>query len=190
MLLSALLYYRAVSIQRFLEPALALSQPRNHFAEEINSLINWEFGSDENRPIQFIMGSIYVEEQLLFDQWGRLRESAPDTIRKLGKIFLSLMTDSHINRYIDMVLVCSHYPFSPNGETDMRMRMMREKSDIVLRQLFMTEPQLQERFGPYFASSNTPVDFSKKRVDLIEFRIVPSEQLHIDVLQRLRKYVN
>ena len=34
-LLSGLLYYRAVRIQRFMEPALALSQPRNDFSEAI-----------------------------------------------------------------------------------------------------------------------------------------------------------
>src|SRR5512143_2212095 len=38
-LLSSLLYYRSVKIQRFLEPALALSQPRNEFAKHIRQII-------------------------------------------------------------------------------------------------------------------------------------------------------
>ena len=42
--LSALLYYRAVKIQRFLEPALALSQPRNEFTKNISQNFQREIG--------------------------------------------------------------------------------------------------------------------------------------------------
>jgi len=44
LLLSALLYYRAVKIQRFLEPVLAITQPRIAFSKNIYNLLLREFG--------------------------------------------------------------------------------------------------------------------------------------------------
>ncbi len=48
-LLSALLYYRAIKIQRFLEPALAISQPRNEFAKNVRLRFQKEFGEKRSR---------------------------------------------------------------------------------------------------------------------------------------------
>ena len=67
LLLSALLYYRAVRIQRFLEPALAITQPRITFSKNINNLILREFGKEESKGIKFRTGSILVEQSLLVD---------------------------------------------------------------------------------------------------------------------------
>jgi len=192
MLLSALLYHRAVKIQRFLEPALALSQPRSRLAEDINTLITKEFGTEEPRPVKFVMGSIYVNEALLFDRTGRFLESSPTTvttIKKLSTVFLQLMEDERIHPYIDLVVVCGRFPLFPDRDVNRKLRLMQIRSDLVLNAMFRAEPRLEQLYSPYFAAATIPVDSSIKRVDVLEFRIIPSEQLHIDVLQRLRKYV-
>ena len=44
LLLSALLYYKAVRSQRYLEPSLALAQPRIEFIHKIGLFFQEEFG--------------------------------------------------------------------------------------------------------------------------------------------------
>ncbi len=65
-LLSALLYYRAVKIQRFLEPALALSQPRNEFAKNIKSIYQKEFGTKPVTGLRIKASSILMDRSFLF----------------------------------------------------------------------------------------------------------------------------
>ena len=65
-LLSALLYYRAVKIQRFLEPALAISKPRNEFSKSIKQIFQQEFGAELVKGIRIRAGSIFIEKSFLF----------------------------------------------------------------------------------------------------------------------------
>ena len=75
-LLSALLYYRAIKIQRFLEPALALSQPRNEFAKNIKVIFQGEFGTSPVRGFKIKGSSIFMDKALLFSQKGVLTATA------------------------------------------------------------------------------------------------------------------
>ncbi len=65
-LLSALLYYRAVKIQRFLEPALAISQPRNEFSKSIKLIFQQEFGAESIKGLRVKASSILIERSFLF----------------------------------------------------------------------------------------------------------------------------
>lgn len=187
LLFSAYLYYSAVKIQRFLEPALALSQPRNDFAESISSMLRKEFGPDESRGIRFYMGSVYIDDSVIFSEDNRLRAEAPDVLRKLARVFTSALEDSQTSPHIALILVANRFPVSPDMEANRRNRMLQYKSELVMYSIFQNNPDLEKRFGQIFAATAIP---SPSNAGVIEFRIVPTEQLHIEVLQRLKKYVH
>src|SRR5512134_829109 len=77
LLLSAILYYRAVKIQRFLEPALAISEPRMKFTQGIRNLLIREFSHTELKGIKFRAGSIIVDESLLLAGAHQKRSGEP-----------------------------------------------------------------------------------------------------------------
>jgi hypothetical protein len=65
---------------------------------------------------------------------------------------------------------------------------MHERAGLILSSLFALEPELEETYGAYFAATALSVGAGVKETDWIEFRIVPTERLHIEVLLRLGKY--
>jgi hypothetical protein len=54
--------------------------------------------------------------------------------------------------------------------------------------LFRAEPELAVRFSPYFICAAQPTNPHEGNSEIVEFRIVPSEYLHIKVLEKLEKY--
>ena len=54
--------------------------------------------------------------------------------------------------------------------------------------LFKLEPELGRGYSPYFAAAVRPMDPREGNTNVVEFRIVPSEYLHIEVLEKLEKY--
>ena len=71
----------------------------------------------------------------------------------------------------------------------MRSRM-QQLADMVLNALYTADPRLEKYYAGYFAASALPVNAAAKEAGWIEFRIVPTERMHIEVLQRLEKYVH
>jgi hypothetical protein len=74
---------------------------------------------------------------------------------------------------------------------------MRYATDRILAQrmagfiqdaLFFAEPQLGIRYGTYFVAAAQPINQLEGNRELIELRIIPSELLHIKVLEKLEKY--
>lgn len=183
MLLSALLYYRSVRIQRFLEPALAMSEPRLKFGQNINDLISKEFGAEEIDGIKFKSNSIFVRQSLLFTSSNGLRS---DTIKKLANIFLSALNNPDIRKHISIILVSARMPI--NNMDKQQLLLLQQMAGQILEALYASEPKLEKEFNKYFGSTALTSDSKIKELNLIEFRIVPSEQLHIEVLQRLMKY--
>jgi hypothetical protein len=183
MLLSALLYYRSVRIQRFLEPALAMSEPRLKFGQNINDLISKEFGAEEIDGIKFKSNSIFVRQSLLFTSSNDLRS---DTIKKLANIFLSALNNPDIRKHISIILVSARMPI--NNMDKQQLLLLQQMAGQILEALYASEPKLEKEFNKYFGSTALTSDSKIKELNLIEFRIVPSEQLHIEVLQRLMKY--
>ncbi len=184
LLLSALLYYRSVRIQRFLEPALAMSEPRLKFGQNINDLISKEFGAEELDGIKFKSNSILIRQSLLFTNSNGLR---PDTIKKLANIFLSALNNQDIRKHISIILVIVRTPASNNIDEQQQLQL-QEMAGQILKKLYESEPKIEKEFNRYFGSTVFTTDSKIKEPNLIEFRIVPSEQLHIEVLQKLMKY--
>jgi hypothetical protein len=56
--------------------------------------------------------------------------------------------------------------------------------------LFLEVPELGRRYASYFISATGPLDAHEKASDVVDFIIVPSESLHIEVLDKLEKYAN
>lgn len=189
LLLSAVLYYRAVRIQRFLEPALAISQPRNEFARSINSLLIKEFGTEEVRGIRFKTGSIFVEGSLLFDNGNSMKGSADIILKKLGHVFMSALNDSNTRAHIDLILVSANFQVNPDTKRNSKMRIdMQHKAELILYSMYNSEPELEKNYGTYLAATAMPVSASAEEASWVEFRIIPTELVHIEMLLKLGKY--
>jgi len=191
LLLSAIVYYRAVKIQRFMEPALAISEPRMRFSQNINSLLREEFGATEYKGIKFRSGSIFIEQSLLPDSSLSVKGDEPLVLKKLSRVFLTALSDPEIRGNISLIMVSVTFPLTPDGELNREMSFsMQKRAASILYSLYAAEPALEKNYGTYFAAAALAVDASTKETNLIEFRIVSSERLHIEVLRRLGKYAH
>jgi hypothetical protein len=188
-LLSGLLYYRAIRIQRFLEPALALSRPQNEFTKSISRIFQKEYGTEPVRGLRVKSSAILVEKSLLFAANGSLKASAQVHVQKLSRIFLSLMEDSHTRSDISLVLIIGRYP---SGGASKRNAVERQKVQRMVGSiqdaLFYTAPALGIRYSTYFVAAAQPTNPHEESGEALEFRIIPSEFLHVEMLEKLNKY--
>ncbi len=189
-LLSGLLYYRAVKIQRFLEPALALSQPRNEFTNSIGKTFEKEFGPKTPSGLRLKSSSILVEKSLLYSGGLILNLSARDEMQKLARIFLTLMKDEKTRSEISLVLIIARFPSygGARGGHNMERIEAQRMMGLIQDALFQEQPELGVRYPHYFAAVAQATSPHEPNRNSVEFRIVPSEFLHIEVLERLQKY--
>jgi len=187
-LLSGLLYYRAVKIQRFLEPALALSQPRNDFSRAIAQIVEKEFGKGPFRGLEVRTNSLIVDEALLVSSDNKLHAEGRTVLQKLSRVFLTLLDDKGTRADISLVLISAGYsPGSSVSDAGKRLKVQHMLGNV-LDVLFLEEPLLKAHYQSFFATAPRPAPPRNGRQSLIEFRIIPSEMLHMEVLQRLQKY--
>jgi len=190
-LLSALLYYRSVKIQRFLEPALALSQPRNEFAKHIGRIFEEIFGSRAVEGIRVKAGTIIVSRSLLLTNKGTLTPAGQQVFKKLGRLFLTLLHDERLRSEINHILIIARFP-----NDGMKIETLTKRIDVQLTASFVQEtllrmePELARSFAPYFSSGAQAMNLQEGNADRVDFLIVPSEYLHIEVLEKLEKYSN
>ncbi len=188
-LLSALLYYRAVKIQRFLEPALALSQPRNEFAKHVKSIFQKEFGAVSIKGLTLKSSSILIEKSFLFANDGTVKASALTDFQKLARIFLSLMKEEHARSEISLILIIGRFPsYGAQGADIVERTKVQRMVGFIQDALLQSEPELGIRYSTYFASVAQPTTPHEGNLDMVEVRIIPSEYLHIEVLDKLEKY--
>lgn len=188
LLLSALLYYRAVKIQRFLEPALAVSEPRIKFNQDINNLLMKEFGTT-GKNIKFSRGSILIDQSFLFSTAHLMNGSSPLILKKLSSFFLSVLSDRDIRERISLILVSANLPLTTDTNLNKELRFrVQERTALVLNSLYAVEPELEQKFGRYFAVTAIPAGTPGEETNSIEFRMIPTERLHIEMLERLEKY--
>ncbi len=189
LLLSAIVYYRAVKIQRFMEPALAISEPRMTFSQSINNLLHREFREKESVGIKFRSGSILIEQSLLSDSSHTVKGSGPLVLKKLSRVFLAALSDPEIRGNISLIMVGVRLPFSPDEALNRELRFhMQERAALILHSLYAAEPALEKNYGTYFTAVVLPMNALTRETNWIEFRIVPTERLHIEALRRLEKY--
>ena len=188
-LLSALIYYRAVKIQRFLEPALAISQPRNEFTRGISQAFQKEFGAKPIRDIKVRTSSILMQRSLLFSENGILKASARNDVRKFSRMFLTLMDDEQMRPDVSIILIIARFPsYGPFPAHVLERVKAQRMTGLLQDALFFEVPELGRKYGAYFAAAAQPANPRDANHDLVEFRIIPSEFLHIEVLEKLEKY--
>ncbi|SPP99722.1 hypothetical protein NBG4_110025 [Candidatus Sulfobium mesophilum] len=191
LLLSVLLYYRAITIQRFFEPALAMTQPRIKFSNNINNLLLKEFGKEEIKGIKFKTGSILIEQSMLFPDTQNIDVAEPVILEKLGHVILSALSDPDIRDNISLIIVITRFPLNSGITSNKELRyQLQRRAELIRESLFSIEPQLEEKYGTYFAATAMAVDPTVKETNWIEFRIISTEMLHIEVLKRLEKYAH
>jgi hypothetical protein len=190
LLLSAVVYYRAVKIQRFLEPALAFSQPRLQFSQSVNNLLSKEFGEKETRGVKFRAGAILIHQSLFFPPDRIMRPDQSEVLHKLGRFFLAALDDPDIRDNISLILVSTRLPLSNDADLNRFLRFqLQGRALLILNSLYTAEPEIERKYGKYFAATSLPLDGPPKEAEWIEFRIIPAERFHIILLQRLEKYI-
>jgi len=188
LMLSGLLYYRAVRAQRYLEPTLALAVPRISFTRRVQALIASEFGPSGNEGILSVSNSIFVSDSMLFTDPESREHTDPEFFRKLGRVFGNIFVDQDMLDQFDLVLVGASLPLSPHRGMDRIKRVeMQYISEAVLDALYAAAPALKNRFGQYFAATALPVR-STKSDQWVEFRLIPSEHVHKEMIRSLGKY--
>jgi hypothetical protein len=191
LILSAVLYYRAVKIQRFLEPALAITTPRIEFSEAIRKLLVKEFGSNEMGGIKFTANSIFVQRSLLTTGIHKTNsEAAP--LKKLSGVLLAVLKDPDLKEYVDLVLISLKLPIDPSGKImgGEKKFQVHERAELILNSLFKVSPELDRNYNAFFAVTVVSGEFLKGEAEWVEFRFIPTERLHVEVLQSLKKYTH
>ncbi len=190
LLLSAFIYYRAIKIQRFSEPALALMQPRIEFGRNIINLFSEQFQGRKLEGVRFTTDSIFIDESLLLIFAPIDKSTAPPILRELGKTFLFILQNPEVRSYIDLILINTRKPMvSGESFSKQERRDFQARAEFILHSLFMVEPKLERRYSSYFAATAVSVSGQEKnRPYSVEFRFIPTERLHIDVLKKLQKY--
>lgn len=188
LLLGAVLYYRAGRIQRFLEPALAISQPRVSFFSGFMGIFVKEFGEEPIPDVVFHGDSIRVRSSLVVEALHH--KGRTDVLEKLGRVFLETLRDPHLNSYVDVILVGTKAPIAP--ESGLNSRIRKDFNDLagnVLDALYREVPELEKEYAMNFASSALSVSTKGDDLNWVEFYIIPSERIHVELLRKLEKYV-
>lgn len=192
MLLSGFLYYKAVRFQRFLEPALALTQPGSQFDQQVGSLLMEEFGPEDASDIRFSAGTVQVRESALVGNAHRAGGGA--MFMKLGRFFRKLLDSSELRRDVKVILVSKVARVSADPEVAIQNRDARHKAqdraEGILSTLYAVQPELETKYGTYFEATAISVYKPDADTGWVFFRIIPSERLHIEVLQKLEKYID
>ncbi len=191
LLLSALIYYRAVKIQRFLEPALAISEPRMKFNQDIKDLLSREFSPKEMKGIKFRAGTITVDESLIFERsHSQARPTGPEVLKKLSRVFAAALDDPEIRENISLIQITARFPLAKDMIMNRQARFaVQDSATLILNSIFSAEPRLETSFARFFAATAIATPFPPKEGGvIIEFRIIPTERLHIEVLDRLEQY--
>lgn len=187
MFLSALLYYKAVRAQRYLEPSLSIAQPRIDFLQDIDRLLMKEFGTEKIKGIILASNSIFVDGSLIFSDPVHRKAINGMFLKKLSQVFLSMLQDQDMRSQFDLVLVSTRLKVSPSMDVTAKKRTERQHiAESILNSLYKVEPGLLKYYG-VFTATTIPIP-SNQKDNWVEFRIVPSEHLHIELMKSLNKY--
>jgi hypothetical protein len=192
MLLGGFLYYKAIRFQRFLEPALALTLPGSQFDQDVRDRIKAEFGPEYVHDIRYALGTIQVRESALMGEARRGR--GREMYEKLSTVFVDILEDRETRSNIKVILVSTMARVSDDPALVKNNKNMRHDAQLraegVLNALYATEPELETTYGLFFESNAMPVYSPMIDTDWVNFRIIPSERIHIEVLQKLQKYID
>lgn len=186
LLLSLVFYYRAVRIQRFTELALAIYQPQNEFSQKMIGPFMKLLKKKKINNTRFTPNSLCIDESLLLLVAPDNKDTHPTIMKDLGKIFLAILQDSELRSKIELILVSTIRPVSPGMSLSIKnYRALQAKSESVLRSLFMVEPELEQKYSSFFASTVLRATDVERYGCLVEFRFIPNGRLHMEYLKKL-----
>jgi len=187
MLTGAVLYYRAVNLQRFLEPSLAVLEPRTRLASRLGYLASEEFGVDYASKVVVSSSSIMVHKSLFSPD---KHHGVPPVINRLTRVMHRLFEDPWMAANVELIMVKTSVPL--NLQPDDRRKalaQMREQSETVLNAILGTDPFLAAGYSDKFAAAAV-YSRNNDSAEWVFMDIIPSERLHIEVLERLGKYAH
>lgn len=180
----SVLYYRAVRFQRFVEPTLAMLQPRITFADNIRRMLLSELDSKTLEGMELIGTTIRVRNSLIADS-----NAQSSILRRLGHVFDKMLRDPSMKSNIQMILIKAYAPVGDSVHINLMNRVARqERAYMVLEGMFRVTPELEKEFPNYFSATAVSSFKQTAEQEWVEFDIIPSERIHIEVLQRLEKY--
>jgi len=187
MLTGALLYYRAVNLQRFLEPALAVLEPRTRLASRLGHLASEEFGVDYASKVVVRSSRIMVHKSLFSSNEYHIM---PLVISPLTRVMHRMFEDPWMAANVELIMVKTSVPLSISPEDRKEaLARMRQQSETVLNAILGTDPYLASGYSDKFAATAV-FSRSNDSADWVIMDIIPSERLHIEVLERLGKYAH
>lgn len=187
MLTGAVLYYRSANLQRFLEPALAVLEPRTRLASRLGDLASEELGIEYAQKLVVRSSSIMVHKSLFTSD---AHHNVPVVIRRLSKMMLRLFEDPWMAANVEMIMVKTSVPINiPTEDRANALAKMRKQSEAVLNAILGTDPLLAAGYSDKFAAT-TVYSRNNEKADWVTMDIIPSERLHVEVLERLGKYAH
>ena len=187
-LVGAVLYSNSIRFQRFIEPMLAVLQPRSEFSLRLKQLMLEEF-EILNRDEIVLHGNILrVRRSFLADEGSH--RSGFRNFERLGRVFLGMMEDNWMRANTDFIMVSLQAPYLLNEEENRQIRQATARdAELVLVTVLNATPELRAKYAPLFTSSVISSPPSAHLGEWVTFHIMPSERLHAEVLKRLEKYV-
>ncbi len=188
-LIGVVLYTKADRAQRFLEPTLAISNPRIQFSGRFAEIVEENLSPEGLRNVLVSGTSIRVRRDNLFPE--DFHRGKVPLISGIGRIFHTVMEDPQMSKYIDFILVVTRFPDAKEHGANIQAR--KEASGIaenVLNAMFAVSPDLEAKHVVHFASASIADPYAGNIGDVVEFHIIPSERMHIDLLMKLQRYLD
>lgn len=186
LLTGVLLYYRAVNFQRFLEPSLAVLAPSTTFTSRFKQIASEELSSAPKGMVRFTGSGILVHKALF--SMGETH-GVPPVIPSLARILNRLFSDPWMAANIQLVMVKTEVDLeSALNDPSLRTKM-REQAEAVLNAILAVDPKLIRGHSESFAATAVYKN-NVTSSDWITLELVPSERLHIEMLERLGKYAH
>lgn len=187
MLIGSILYYRASNLQRFLEPALAVLEPRTILSSRLNKLASEELGPEYSKSVVVRSSGLMLHKSLFSKPQYH---DIPVFIKKLSDLMRKLFDDPWMASNVEMIMIRSSVPLDmPSELREETRQQMMHRSEALLNAMLDTNAELAGRYSDKFAAT-VVLNRKAEEADWIALDIIPSERLHIEVLERLSKYAH
>jgi hypothetical protein len=187
LLAGAVLYSNAVRFQRYIEPMLAVLEPRIQYSSRFRELILDEFDQESLLKMKLIGNTLKIRKSFLMEQ--DIHEHGFRNYWHLGNLLQRLLDDQWIRSNTDFVLLSVDVPVGRSEDENRKLRAQaEEEAEFVMMAILSTSPDLRTKYTPYITSGAFSVTPGEGVGEWITVRALTSERLHTEMLGRLEKY--
>ena len=180
------LYYKAINLQRFLEPALAVLEPSVTFTSKINKTARNKLSHATDNKIVIRGNNLSIHKSLFR---SAEHKQIPLIVREMGSFIKTILNDKTLSNDIQSVIIKANVPIHAALAEPGLYDNMRLQAEAVLNTIMQLEPSLAStnahKMGSLAMYSKNP-----GAAEWLTLEVVPSEMLHIKVLERMSKYTN